>query len=72
MTCYFRHLDALLKSAGITVTSENRQKLDHLIHELVGVDYKNCPNAWRQVKERLKDDREGFVLQLKNAWQNRA
>ncbi len=72
MTCYFRHLEALLKKAGITVTSENRQKLDRVIHELVGVDYKDCPNAWRQVKERLADDEDGFVLQLKDAWQNRA
>ncbi len=72
LTCYFRHLEVLLKKAGITVTSENRQKLDRVIHELVGVDYKDCPNVWRQVKEGLADDEEGFVLQLKDAWQNRA
>ena len=63
-----RHLKALLKKAGITV---NRQQIDRVIHELVGVDYKDCPATWRQVKERLTDDEEGFVLQLKTAWENR-
>jgi hypothetical protein len=72
LTCYFRHLETLLKKAGITVNAENRQQLDRVIHELVGVDYKDCPNAWRQVKERLAADEEGFVLQLKDAWQKRA
>ena len=72
VTCYFRHLEALLKKAGITVTAQNRQQVDRVIHELVGVDYKDCPATWRQVKERLADDEEGFVLQLKAAWENRA
>jgi hypothetical protein len=72
LTCYFRHLEELLKKAGITVTAENRQQIDKVIHELVGVDYKDCPNAWRQVKQRLADDEAGFVLQLKDAWQHRA
>ena len=54
------------------MNAENRQQLDRVIHELVGVDYKDCPNAWRQVKQRLTDDEDGFVLQLKDAWQNRA
>jgi hypothetical protein len=72
LTCYFRHLESLLKKAGITVTSENRQELDRVIHELVGVDYKDCSNAWRQVKQRLADDEEGFVMQLKDAWQHHA
>jgi hypothetical protein len=72
LTCYFRHLEGLLKKAGIAVTAENRKQLDKVIHELVGVDYKDCPNTWRQVKLRLADDEEGFVLQLKNAWQNPA
>ncbi len=70
MTCYFRHLEDLLKKAGITVTAENRKQIDKVIHELVGVDYKDCTNTWRQVKLRLADDEASFVLQLKNAWQN--
>jgi DNA-binding transcriptional regulator YbjK len=70
MTCYFRHLEALLKTAGITVTAENRQELDRVIHQLVGVDYKNCPATWRQIKHRLTDNQEAFVLQLKTGWEN--
>lgn len=34
VTCYFRHLEALLKKAGITVTAQNRQQVDRVIHEL--------------------------------------
>ena len=70
MTCYFRHLEGLLKKAGINVTSENRKELDKVIHELVGVNYKDCSGAWRQVKQRLADDEDSFVSQLKTAWQN--
>ena len=70
MTCYFRHLENLLRKADIKVTADNRKELDRIIHELVGVNYKDCSGAWRQVKQRLADDEEGFVLQLKAAWQN--
>jgi ribosomal protein L17 len=70
LTCYFRHLESLLRKADIKVTADNRKELDRIIHELVGVNYKDCSGAWRQVKQRLADDEEGFVLQLKTAWQN--
>lgn len=57
--------------AGISVSSENRKELDRVIHQLVGVEYKDCLKTWRQVKQRLADDPEGFVAELKKAWQNR-
>lgn len=47
MTCYFRHLQHIFKKAGIEVTSENRREIDRVIHSIVGVEYKNCPDAWR-------------------------
>jgi len=34
----------------------------------VGVDYKNCPVAWKEVKKRIAEDEEGFVSKLKEAW----
>jgi hypothetical protein len=70
MTCYFRHLKEVFKKAGIEVTTQNRQEIDRIIHDVVGVDYKNCPAAWRQVKNRVAEDEAGFVLMLKNAWNN--
>lgn len=69
MTCYFRHLGDVFKKAGIKVTGENRREIDKAIHRIVGVEYKNCPAAWRQVKKRLAQDPEAFISELKQAWQ---
>ena len=71
MTCYFRHLEEVFKKAGIEVTSQNRPEIDRIIHDIVGVDYKNCPAAWKQVKNRLAQNEAGFVTMLKEAWNNR-
>ncbi|XHH09809.1 MAG: hypothetical protein ACFCUE_04055 [Candidatus Bathyarchaeia archaeon] len=69
MTCYFRHLNAVFSEAGITITQENRKDVDRIIHQLVGVEYKDCSKTWRQIKQRLADDPQGFVAELKHAWQ---
>ena len=71
MTCYFRHLEEVFKKAGIDVTSQNSHEIDKIIHDIVGVDYKNCPAAWKQVKNRLAQNEAGFVTMLKEAWNNR-
>jgi hypothetical protein len=68
VTCYFRHLGELFKKTGIEVTSENRKKIDRIIHDIVNVKYPNCPAAWREVKKSLAEDEAGFVLSLKTAW----
>jgi hypothetical protein len=68
MTCYFRHLEEVFKKAGIEVTPQNRHEIDRIIHDIVGVDYKNCPAAWHQVKNRLAQNEAGFVSMLKKAW----
>lgn len=68
MTCYFRHLQNVFEKAGIEVTSENKREIDRLIHGIVGVNYKNCPAAWKEVKKRIAEDEEGFVSKLKEAW----
>ena len=68
MTCYFRHLGEIFKKAGIEVTSENRREIDKVIHEIVAVKYKNCPSTWREVKKRIAEDEDNFVLSLKTAW----
>jgi len=70
MTCYFRHLKEVFQKARIEVTPQNRQKIDKIIHDIVGVEYKNCPAAWRQVKKRMAEDETGFVAMLKKAWSN--
>ena len=68
MTCYLRHLEPILKKSGIEVTSENRQEIDRIIHNIVGVNYKNCPAAWKQAKSRILEDEAGFVSMVKEAF----
>jgi ribosomal protein L17 len=67
MTCYFRHIQHLFEKAGIEVTKENRREIDKIIHNIVGVEYKNCPAAWREVKQRITEDENTFVSELKQA-----
>jgi hypothetical protein len=67
MTCYFRHLQGVFKKTGIEITSENKREIDRVIHSVVGVEYKNCSAAWREVKKMIAEDEEGFVLKLKDA-----
>jgi len=71
MTCYFRHLKEVFKKAGIEVTSKNKHDVDRIIHNIVDVEYKSCPSAWREVKKRIAKDEKGFVSELKIAWNKR-
>jgi hypothetical protein len=65
MTCYFRHLKTIFEKAGVTITKENRQDVDRVIHSILGVDYKNCPATWKEIKKRIATDEESFVNMLK-------
>jgi hypothetical protein len=71
VTCYFRHLKEVFKKAGIEATPQNRTEIDRIIHDIVGVKYKSCPAAWRQIKTRLAQDEAGFVSKLRDEWNNR-
>jgi ribosomal protein L17 len=70
MTCYFRHLNQVFEKADIEVTPANKKEIDRIIHDIVGVNYKNCPAAWRQVKSRVLEDEANFVSMLKDAGEN--
>ena len=67
MTCYFRHLEAVFEKAGIKVTKDNKREIDKAIHGIVGVEYKNCPATWKEVKKRIADDEKLFISALKEA-----
>jgi len=67
VTCYFRHIEHLFKKAGVQVTSGNKREIDRVIHGIVGVEYKNCPAVWRELKKMLAEDEESFVSKLKEA-----
>lgn len=64
MTCYFRHMKDIFSEIGVEPTKENKKDLDRKIHALLGVEYKNCSTTWKQVKEKLAEDRPGFINAL--------
>ena len=65
MTCYFRHLKTVFEKAGITITKENKRTVDKAIHQIVGIEYKNCSETWKLVKKKILEDEENFVKTLK-------
>ncbi|HVP16183.1 MAG TPA: hypothetical protein VMT42_02325 [candidate division Zixibacteria bacterium] len=68
MTCYFRHLQGIFERVGIEVSDANKREIDKVIHDIVGVKYKNCPATWKELKKRIAEDEGSFVLELKEKW----
>ena len=64
MTCYFRHLKEFFAEAGIIIRKENKKEVDRIIHDIVGVEYKNCSATWKEVKKRIANNKEEFVAKL--------
>jgi hypothetical protein len=64
LTCYFRHLKKVFLEARITITKENKKDIDRVNHDVVGVEYKNCSATWKEVKNRITDNREDFISEL--------
>jgi len=59
MSCYFRHLKEIMDAAGIEVTPANKKQIDQAIHQIAGVDYKDCRATWKRLKqEMLTDERK--------------
>jgi hypothetical protein len=54
----------ILEKAGIKVTEENKKRLDKHIHKEVGIDYKNCTNTWKAIKNRIEVDEQEFLRSL--------
>ncbi len=67
MTCYFKHLQDFFDKVGIEVTRESKREIDRTTHIIVGVEYKNCPSAWREIKKRIAEDEEVFITLLKES-----
>ena len=65
MTCYFRHMSHIFQEIGVEPTKETKKDLDRKIHELLGVEYKNCSATWKEVKKRITEDEVGFIADLK-------
>ena len=70
MSCYFRQLKDILAEAGVEVTPGNRKEIDRAIHKIVGVEYKDCPVAWRTLKQQIMGDEQkqrDFAKKLREA-----
>ncbi len=39
-------------------------EVDKVIHSIVGVEYKSCPDTWKAVKARLAEDKDAFIQAL--------
>jgi hypothetical protein len=70
MSCYFRHIKELLNQAGIEVTPANKKLLDRAIHEIVGVNYKDCPSTWKALRQQVlssEQKRQELINRLRDA-----
>jgi len=57
-------MEEIFDLAGIEITKENKKDIDRAMHTIVDVDYKNCPDAWKKVKEIIKGSDEGKKAEL--------
>ncbi|MBE0481357.1 MAG: hypothetical protein IBX68_10315 [Dehalococcoidia bacterium] len=69
MSCYIRHLKGIFEEAGIELTPANKKEIDRTLHRMAGIEYKNCPAAWAQLKQYLADEqkRREIVIKLREA-----
>jgi len=70
VSCYLRHIKDIPDEASIAINPANKKQIDQAIHQAVGVAYKNCPAAWKKIKEDIKGDEEkrhAFIEQLQIA-----
>jgi len=62
-------MDEIFLELNIEVTKENKKEIDKALHRIIEVEYKNCPDAWKRIKEiiRGKDEKEKikFISNIK-------
>ena len=68
MSCYFRHIKDILQEAKIDVSGSKKKQVDQVIHQMLGVSYKDCPETWKRLKQRLSNEegRRELIRQLKS------
>lgn len=69
MSCYFRHIEDIFQEAGISVSSNNRKRIDLAIHQIVGSTHDNCPETWKHLKQHIIGDeqkRREFINKLRD------
>jgi hypothetical protein len=71
MGCW-RWFRGILEEAGIEVTDENREKIDEMIHEVIGETskYERCSSDWKKVGRKIKadgDEKNKLIENLRSA-----
>ena len=67
LTCYFRHMKNIFEEMGVEISADTKRDVDQQIHNLLGIEYKNCSSTWKEVKSKLADNRTAFISDLKKA-----
>ena len=68
MSCYFRHMKDVLAEVPVEIGPDNKKAIDAILHEIVGVPYKDCSPAWKAIKTHIKgseEARSAFVERLR-------
>ena len=60
-------MKSIFEMLGIKPTPENKKDFDKKIHDLVGIEYKNCSETWKAIKVRRAEDESQFLKDLKKA-----
>jgi hypothetical protein len=58
----------ILGQVPVLITPANKKAIDAILHEIVGVPYKDCSPAWKAIKTHIKGSesaRAEFVAQLR-------
>jgi hypothetical protein len=62
-------MNDVFNELGIEITKDNKKDIDKAIHKIVDVNYKNCPDTWKKVKEILNSsdekEKKEFIDSLK-------
>jgi hypothetical protein len=48
----------IFSEIGVEITPDNKKEIDRVIHDTLGVEYKNCSDTWKKVKEHIKEDKQ--------------
>jgi hypothetical protein len=48
----------IFEVAGISVNPTNKKEIDRALHQIVDVNYKDCPNTWKALKQTMLSDEQ--------------
>jgi hypothetical protein len=48
----------IFEVAGISVNPTNKKEIDWALHQIVDVNYKDCPNTWKALKQTMLSDEQ--------------